>query len=126
MCSGSNARRRPTHLIAAAALLLVSWSWTNAPAVRAAAQPSVALTGIVRDAGNRQLISGARVLITSGPDAGQFTISDERGAFAFPKLSAGMIDLEGTKDGYVSTRVQNLALEADSAIDFPMTKSVAD
>jgi hypothetical protein len=119
-------RRTRTHLIVAAALVLAAWSWSSPSAVRAAVQSSAALTGIVRDGGNRQLISGARVVVTSGPDAGLFAISDERGVFAFPKLTAGVIDLEGTKDGYVSTRIQNLALEADSAIDVPLTKSMTD
>jgi hypothetical protein len=84
------------------------------------ASTKVTLTGIVREAGTMKFLSGARLLVTSGPDAGAFAISDQGGLFTFQSLSPGTIGLEGTKDGYIVARLSNLSVLKSITIDFAL------
>ncbi len=75
----------------------------SSPASPSSSQPArVALNGIVREAGTKRALSGARLVVMSGPDAGAAAVSDGDGAFVFPSLPAGPIDLEGRKAGYLA------------------------
>jgi Big-like domain-containing protein len=78
------------------------------------------LSGLVREAGTMRFVSGARLLVATGPDAGAFAISDEGGLFTFPSLSPGVITLEGTKDGYIVARLANLSISKNMTIDFTL------
>ena len=82
------------------------------------AQPArVALNGIVREAGTMRVLSGARLVVTSGPDAGATAVSDGAGAFVFPSLSPGPIDLEGRKAGYLAAKFTSPNVSPDVVAD---------
>jgi len=76
--------------------------------------------GIVREAGTMRFLSGARVVVASGPDAGAFAISDAGGAFTLPNLLPGAIDVEGSKDGYLVARLENINIAQDMTLDVPL------
>jgi hypothetical protein len=78
------------------------------------------LSGFVREAGTVRFLPGARLLVVTGPDAGAFAISDAGGLFTFPSLSAGVITIEGTKDGYIVARLANLTISKNMSIEFPL------
>jgi carboxypeptidase family protein/Big-like domain-containing protein len=78
------------------------------------------LSGLVREAGTVRFLSGARLLVATGPDAGAFAISDEGGLFTFPSLSPGVITLERSKDGYIVARLANLTISQNMTIDFTL------
>jgi hypothetical protein len=77
----------------------------------APAPTKLALTGVVREAApNVHAVAGARVMITDGPDAGAVSVSDEEGLYTFPALTAGVIGVEASKDGFVVWRVMNFTI----------------
>ncbi len=93
-------------------------------AASAESQPAtVVLGGVVREAGSMRLVAGVRLIVTSGPDAGAVAVSDDQGAFTFARLTPGVIDLEGTKDGYRAALVQSLSVQQDAAIEFPISRT---
>ena len=73
----------------------------------------VALNGIVREAGTTRTLPGAHLVVTSGPDAGATAITDGTGAFVFPSLSPGPIDLEGRKAGYLAAKFTTAGVRPD-------------
>ena len=75
------------------------------------------VSGIVREAGTLRSLPGARVLVTSGPDAGTFAVSDADGAFTLPNLLPGAIDLEGSKGGHLVARLQRIDVTQHRTID---------
>jgi hypothetical protein len=76
------------------------------------------LSGVVREvAPTAQLVSNARVQITGGADTGTFVMTDSSGMFRFNSVSAGVIAMEATKDGYQLWRVANLDMDRDRLID---------
>jgi hypothetical protein len=60
---------------------------------------------------NAHLLTGVRVQITDGPDAGLVATSDSSGSFRFAVLRPGAIGIVATKDGYLPWRVLNLSVE---------------
>jgi hypothetical protein len=58
--------------------------------------------------------------VVSGVDAGTSAMSDARGAFTLPNLLPGVIDLEGTKDGYLVARLEGINLTPNTTIDVPL------
>jgi hypothetical protein len=80
----------------------------------------VALSGTVREAGTKRFLRGTRLLVTSGPDAGAFAISDGGGVFLFPNLSRGTTALAAAKDGYLVARLQSLDVRENTTVDVQM------
>jgi hypothetical protein len=78
------------------------------------------LSGIVHEAGTTKLLEGVRFLVSVGPDAGASAVSDATGMFTFPSLAAGVISLEGAKDGYIEARLSNLSISHNQTIDFAL------
>jgi hypothetical protein len=93
------------------------------PTASASQPATVVLGGVVREAGSMKLVAGVRLIVTSGPDAGAVAVSDDQGAFTFARLTPGVIDLEGTKDGYRAALVQSLSVQQDAAIEFPISRT---
>jgi hypothetical protein len=80
--------------------------------------PSFVLSGVVREvAPAAKLVSGVRVSITAGPNAGRFVVTDSSGQFGFTQVSAAVIAMEATKDGYELWRVTNLDMDRDRSLD---------
>jgi hypothetical protein len=86
--------------------------------VTASAANTFTLAGVVREvAPAAKLVSNVRVVITAGADTGVSVVTDASGQFRFNTLSAGVIAMEATKDGYELWRVANLAMDQDRALD---------
>jgi iron complex outermembrane recepter protein len=77
------------------------------------------ISGTVRDAGTKQLLTGATVQ-TQGSNG--MAISNERGAFRIEKLTAGSYILEVTFLGY-ATHQQKLELTEDLVLDIALPPS---
>lgn len=76
------------------------------------------LSGVAREAAPAaKPIANVRVVITSGAEAGMSVVSDATGLFRFTTLSAGVLSMEATKDGYEVWRVANLTIDQDRALD---------
>lgn len=119
--SGGGARVFATA--AALSLLAACGRESSQPLVPPGPSPQparVALNGVVREAGTMRFLSGARIVITSGPDLGASAVSDSSGAFRFPSLTPGPIDFESTKDGYLAARFTNIDVRPDAVIDVPL------
>jgi hypothetical protein len=108
----------------AAAVLMLAASGGDGPPSLASPLPSssprpagIALNGIVREAGTTRGLSGARLVVTTGPDAGTTAVSDGTGAFIFPSLSPGAIDLEGRKAGYLAAKFTSASISPDTVVD---------
>lgn len=71
----------------------------------ASAQPTAAIIGRVIDADTEQPLPGATVEVLL-PDSAFGTVTDERGAFRFGALPAGVHALLARFNGYAPTRVQ--------------------
>lgn len=80
--------------------------------------PTYVLSGIVREAGTLRAIAGARLVVTVGPNADAFAMSDDAGRFTLSGLQAAVIGLEGVKDGYLTPRIDNLSFTEDASIEF--------
>ena len=81
-------------------------------------QPKYRLTGAVRESvPNSQPVAGARVAITAGPNAGMSALSDRAGTFTFASLSAGIVSMEATKEGYLTALPESFMLSADRDVD---------
>ena len=65
-------------------------------------------------------LANARVAITAGVDAGTFGVTDAKGAFRFNTVTAGVISMEATKDGYLLWRVTNLTIDHDREISLEL------
>jgi hypothetical protein len=88
------------------------------PVTRPPAAVTFALTGVVREvAPAAKLVPNVRVTITAGADAGAFIVTDASGQFRFNTVSAGVIAMEATRDGYELWRVTNLEMDRDRALD---------
>lgn len=76
------------------------------------------LSGLVREVPpTSRLLPGARVVITSGPDAGAFAIADAGGLFSFPGVSGGIVALEAANDGYSVWSISNLTISSNTELD---------
>jgi len=64
-----------------------------------------------------RIVPGARILVTSGTNAGTSVVSDGDGGFTLQNLAAGVIDLQGTKDGYLVVHVQAVDVSQNTTID---------
>ena len=64
-----------------------------------------------------RVLTGARLVVTSGPDAGAEAVSGGTGAFVFPKLSPGPLDLEGRKAGYLAAKFTSPNVSPDVIVD---------
>ena len=94
-------------------------SMTGSLRMLVAQQPALkyALSGIVREAATNKVLTGARIVVAEGPDAGQFAVSDQAGSFTFPALSPGNVRLDATKDGYDALRVPTVAVTGTTKLD---------
>lgn len=85
---------------------------------RPASPTTFVLAGVVREvAPAAKLVSGVRVAITGGADAGTFVMTDSSGQFRFSTVSAGVVAMEAAKDGYELWRVTNLDMDRDRLLD---------
>ena len=76
------------------------------------------LSGVVREvAPAAKLVTGVRVAITGGANTGTFVVTDSSGQFRFSTVSAGVVAMEATKDGYELWRVTNLEMDRDRLLD---------
>jgi hypothetical protein len=64
-----------------------------------------------------RVLSGAHLVVTSGPDAGAEAVSGGGGAFVFSNLSPGPIDLEGRKAGYLAAKFTSSNVRPDVVVD---------
>jgi hypothetical protein len=91
--------------------------------------PTYTLTGVVREAlPNPRLLSNTRVEITDGPDRGVFAMTDGNGSFRLSSVTAGVLTVQATKDGYLLWKVANFTVAGDSVLDvtlFPTPPSNA-
>jgi len=78
------------------------------------------LTGFVRDSGTGQVIPGATVEVTTGPNSGAEQTSDATGAYAFAALQAGTFSIQGIAPGYPAA-TQSVALTASTNVDVLLT-----
>lgn len=78
-----------------------------------------ALSGVAREPKpNLRVLAGARIQITSGPDAGLSVVTAADGTFRFASVSAAaLVAMEATKDGYLPWRLSNLTLDKDRVLD---------
>jgi hypothetical protein len=79
-----------------------------------------ALAGFVRDSASGQVISGATVEVTTGPNSGAEQTSDASGAYAFAALQAGTFTLHGIAPGYPAA-TQTVALTGSTNVDLLLT-----
>lgn len=81
-------------------------------------QARVSLSGLVREVPPTQkALSGVRIEILEGPDAGKVATSDARGAYQFSGLAQGPISLEASVPGYQKWHVDRLSLDSDTRHD---------
>jgi hypothetical protein len=116
-----NHRRTRMHLIAALAIVIATFGSDGSPVPLSAASSPWAsgfrVSGIVREAGTLRIVPGARILVTSGANAGASVVSDAAGAFALQSLAGGAIDLLGTRDGYLIARIQAIDVSQNTTVD---------
>ncbi len=80
--------------------------------------PKFRLSGSVWEVDpNAHKIAGARVVITAGADTGAFVVSDENGNYVFASLTAGLVSLMATKDGYLVSLPEGINISADTQAD---------
>ena len=65
-------------------------------------------------------LANAKVTITSGVDTGAVVLTDARGAFRFTTVTAGVISIDATKDGYLRWRVTYLTIDHDRELDLEL------
>jgi hypothetical protein len=88
---------------------------------RPPAPGTFSLTGVVREvAPTARLLSNVRVAITAGANAGASIVTDASGQFSFNAISAGVITMDATKDGYELWRVSNLAMDQNRQLDITL------
>jgi len=76
------------------------------------------LTGYVSEAPPvSKLFEGVKITVTSGPDAGQFTYTNETGYFRFGRLTAGIFSLAINHAGYQPWTFQ---VHLDSDVNLPI------
>ena len=121
--------RRRTRSLAVLAIPLLCLSGACRDSPTSPTEPLVTtINGLVYDSASRPL-SGARVEVTSGADAGKFEVSDATGSFTMSAdaLASGSVSLQATKEGFATidqtfpvtsdvTRV-TLQLTADVLLD---------
>jgi hypothetical protein len=125
MCSSgirkSNDRDRSQRRLTAAVVLVIATLGSDGSLVPLAAAPPSAsgfrVSGIVREAGTMRLLPGARIVVTSGANAGTSVVSDAGGTFTLLNLAAGVVDLQGMKDGYLVARVQAVDVSQNTTLD---------
>jgi hypothetical protein len=64
-------------------------------------------------------LSGVRVEIVGGPQAGTAATSDASGAFRFVNVT-GVVGIQATRAGYLPWRLANLTVDHDTTIDVTM------
>jgi Carboxypeptidase regulatory-like domain len=76
-----------------------------------------AIGGVVESVDKpRRLISGARIEVIQGAEAGSFTVSDDTGSFLLRGLSPGPMTLQVSKPGF-QTWSKDVLLESDAKIE---------
>src|SRR5262245_29954321 len=81
-------------------------------------QTRVSLSGIVREVPpTEHTLSGVRVEIVDGPDAGRFVMSDQSGNYRFTGLVSGRISIAARMDGYQPWHVDQMNLMSDAQYD---------
>ena len=80
-----------------------------------------ALTGVVVEgAPAARPLAGVRLVITSGAESGTSVTTDATGVFRFGAITAGILSMDATKDGYLLWRVTNLTMDRDREIDLEL------
>jgi carboxypeptidase family protein/Big-like domain-containing protein len=89
--------------------------------MRLALTQKFALSGIVTEgAPAERPLANARVAIIDGADAGAVVSTDATGAFRFDTVTAGVMSMEVTRDGYLLWRATNLTMDRDRQIDLEL------
>jgi len=70
---------------------------------------------------NAHKIADARVVITAGADIGAFTVSDVNGNYLFASLTAGLVSLVATKDGFLVSLSEGINISGDTQADVFIT-----
>jgi hypothetical protein len=95
----------------------------NGLASGSASMPAVKfkLAGFVRDSASGQVIPGATVEVTTGPNSGAEQTSDaSSGAYAFTALQAGTFTMQGIANGYPAV-TQTVVLIGNVNVDVLLT-----
>jgi hypothetical protein len=61
-------------------------------------------------------VSGARIEVMQGPNAGKFAISDDTGSFAIYGLASGPATVQVSKNGYQAWASKDFNLQSDTKI----------
>jgi hypothetical protein len=89
--------------------------------MRLAVTQKFALTGVVTEGAPAiRPLADVRIAIIAGVDAGSVVLTDAKGAFRFATLTAGVMSMEATKDGYLLWRVTNLTVDRDREIELEL------
>ena len=84
--------------------------------------PKFSLAGSVWEVDpNAHKIAGARVTITGGADLGAFADSDVNGNYFFASITAGLVSLVATKDGYVLSNPEGITVSGNTLADVFIT-----
>ena len=75
------------------------------------------LRGVVREGSTLNVLSGVRVVVVSGPDAGQTVTSGAGGVFTFDNLSPGTLTLKLSREGYMPSSDDSLAVSGTTYVD---------
>jgi hypothetical protein len=80
-----------------------------------------AVSGVVTEgAPTTGPLANVKILITSGVDTGAVVLTDAKGTFRFNTITAGVISMDATKDGYLLWRVTNLTIDHDRELDLEL------
>jgi Carboxypeptidase regulatory-like domain len=92
-----------------------------AGSLRLALSQKFTITGVVTDGPpTKRPLANARLVITSGPDSGAAVLSDAHGAFRFNTVTAGVVSMDATEDGYLLWRVTGLTMDRDREINLDL------
>jgi hypothetical protein len=89
--------------------------------MRLALAQKFALSGLVTEGPPTEgPLANVKLTITSGADAGAIVTSDAKGAFRFNTVTAGLMSLDATKDGYLLWRVTDLTIDRDRQLELEL------
>jgi Carboxypeptidase regulatory-like domain/Bacterial Ig-like domain (group 2) len=84
--------------------------------------PKFSLAGSVWEVDpNAHKVAGARVSITAGADLGAFADSDVNGNYFFSSITAGLVALVATKDGYLLSNSEGITVSGNTLADVFIT-----
>lgn len=90
-----------------------------------AAPPVYNVAGIVRlSAPTADGIADVRIDVIDGPNAGQFAMSDAGGRYVLPALTAGIVRLRASREGYAAAE-QVFALSGHTTVNFTIVRGSA-